>query len=1227
MNLDLTQYCLVSLGGIMNEVLERRRPLEQLVVDDSADKDDVINEQINTSMYSPSRGHNNLLSTVRKSISVSMEDITHYYTSNNICQNETEAIEFIGHLKRYHRSILYHSIVSKDDECEKKDDSSVLLSQPPGMINLGATCYLNSQIQCLAQIINFRQGVLSWNSPSSHQPALLFDPESTSDSVSATTPPLPSSIMNDEQGVPAVGINAAFSNLQLLLAKLEHAPGNTIDTRMLATSLNLLESEMQDPNEFSRLFLDRVMDLCPELKDLLKKLFGGEVRYETKCQSCGMTRYRRETFMELTLALPENVNNKSGKKRSTVKFDVSVQDCLDDYLIPEKLHSENQYECSRCRGKRDAERTLCFASLPPVLQIQLNKYVFDIQRNVKRKRMEEVRLPRELKINVCNHQQENTDQIEEYILCGVLHHLGTSAYGGHYIAEAMDWTTGTWFEFNDKDVKILPDGPTGSYFLENDKGRKIKGSADAYSMFYVEKGHLAKMVQNEFNERNCSSSSVVDIHKHTNCAIVDQIIKERITEYEKITKLQDENLSHASKMKERREKVLTNMFPSSVPLFIDPTSPNLKWVDGVKLRDFLSYSVGVGGGNSSSFCSPIDVTGTDNSSPSSDKKKILLSHSHFLCEHGKKGLHPRVARKGKILSEEMYQKYLSILSEEYYKNEESENVVGFEFTDKMIDPSCDIYCEECASSYQKELREKFTILTTSLEIFDNLQESTTSATEEDGRGENERRFAVAAKFVTDLKRYMMKKFNLVLKDKSVQAEGIDKIFFSELIYADKVMETGGEPIADPFVNKRIICPHGKLKQTNNKRTTKIVSEETWNNILSLFPNAISAECLEDGNSSSSDSSPPICEECIKESELERMKQENAAAERKANRKTNAAKQTKQLSNKKETTNDQTNDLIVEILDMVDLTIYQLDATVDVHDMACSEAKQIVSHLIANQGLFHHRSTSASSSGSAVGHSSHSFAAPMRRRSTRKRKSQGHSSFYKVRFKRTQNLGAVRLMLYEQHNKSPLNQALFLAVLYTPESGTFYNMDENMYESSPPPYKIIELPFMWNDRSFEDILLDSQVRDGHNPRGFSDEVGVNNNLDLMYSSVWLYLKYDDEASEFVDGGGKMSKQEREEIEESILNSLLIYDDQSTSSSKDGTSNSNNKKRGRKRRAEKGFSGTALESCIPPSKRNNIVEIDVDSNNAETATIPVSEQDELKSSEIKRGSVFEPIEVEN
>ena len=69
--------------------------------------------------------------------------------------------------------------------------------------------------------------------------------------------------------------------------------------------------------------------------------------------------------------------SKAEKKTSAGGRDVDVKQCVSAYLSPESLEGDNQYECPNCMKKRDATRTIAMVKLPPVLSIQLARYVFD----------------------------------------------------------------------------------------------------------------------------------------------------------------------------------------------------------------------------------------------------------------------------------------------------------------------------------------------------------------------------------------------------------------------------------------------------------------------------------------------------------------------------------------------------------------------------------------------------------------------------------------------------------------------------------------------------------------------------------------------------------------------------------------------------------------------------------------------------------------------------------
>ena len=239
------------------------------------------------------------------------------------------------------------------------------------------------------------------------------------------------------------------------------------------------------------------------LGTLLPSLFQGIMTYATTCLKCKHTKQRNEQFMDLNLPIvqrsvvvPKKTGQQTLQESLACNKDTDVQFCLDQYLFREKLTGDNQYLCDQCHCKQDATRQVVFSELPPVLNLQLCRYVFDREKFVKTKLTDGVILNRTLEVPAKDKRSSAT-----YILCAVMKHSGNSAYQGHYIAEAMDWQTGKWFEFNDDLVKILEKGSSCSnQNLDDGKGKAklAKGSQDAYNMYYVRDSFLAKSAASSF---------------------------------------------------------------------------------------------------------------------------------------------------------------------------------------------------------------------------------------------------------------------------------------------------------------------------------------------------------------------------------------------------------------------------------------------------------------------------------------------------------------------------------------------------------------------------------------------------------------------------------------------------------------------------------------------------------------------------------------------------------
>jgi ubiquitin C-terminal hydrolase len=315
-----------------------------------------------------------------------------------------------------------------------------------------------------------------------------------------------------------------------LLANSAVGKSCTIRTSEFSNALGLDHYEQQDPNEFSRLLLERMHESFQgspqeagpnqgghDLAKLLPHIFQGIITYETTCLTCQNMSKRSEEFMDLNLPIvhPSDITPRKAGQQSILEAfvssaDTDLQFCLDRYCYKEILDGDNQYHCSQCDCKRDAKRELTFQKLPPVLNVQLSRYVFDRVNFQKKKLSDKVLLPTVMQVKARGKERKAEPVVHRYILCAVMRHKGTSAYSGHYVAEAMDWLTGLWFEFNDEKVTLLTDGPSCSYdpaastasnaksqsaAADGSKKRKtasISGSQDAYNMYYVEEAFLAQ---------------------------------------------------------------------------------------------------------------------------------------------------------------------------------------------------------------------------------------------------------------------------------------------------------------------------------------------------------------------------------------------------------------------------------------------------------------------------------------------------------------------------------------------------------------------------------------------------------------------------------------------------------------------------------------------------------------------------------------------------------------
>jgi ubiquitin carboxyl-terminal hydrolase 48 len=335
-------------------------------------------------------------------------------------------------------------------------------------------------------------------------------------------------------------MDSVLLTLQQIMARLTYGVDATCATEQFSQALGLQNDEMQDPNEFARLLFQRMHEAFQQssqtgqsweqspLAILLPTLFEGDITYETQCHSCGRITERSEKFMDINLPIVHPTQllakRKCGQLQIEEAFSVAkksdrgttVQFCLEKYMCAEELDGDNQYWCESCATKRDATRRSVFAKLPPVLNLQLCRYVYDKKSQTKKKLTDRVLLPRHLDV-----KNAYDSGFSRYRLCAVMKHLGSSAYQGHYIAESMDWQTGAWFEFDDEKVSILRNGPTCCPDESKISKSKIKGSQDAYNIYYVQESFLGR----------CAVHSIADGEMRREAETIRELDSERQGRY------------------------------------------------------------------------------------------------------------------------------------------------------------------------------------------------------------------------------------------------------------------------------------------------------------------------------------------------------------------------------------------------------------------------------------------------------------------------------------------------------------------------------------------------------------------------------------------------------------------------------------------------------------------------------------------------------------------------
>ncbi|XP_054160451.1 ubiquitin carboxyl-terminal hydrolase 48-like [Oppia nitens] len=338
--------------------------------------------------------------------------------------------------------------VDPDLDLGKRADNSFV-----GLKNLGATCYVNCLLQVWFHNPIFRSLIYRWN-PDHDEDEIRLNQLTASDDLPDNG--------NDEDFEP----KTCIGKLQVIFALMQFGVRNSVDPKPIIDCLELDANRQQDAHEFSNLFFSLVEKKLQSQRDdgvrnVIKSQYCGKYAYITSCRTCESQSSRESQFYELDL---------------NIKGCKDISESLNQYLKVENLEGPNQYYCGRCGQKRDAIRYIELRQLPPVLNIQLLRFVFEPRI---RKLNSFFKFPDVLDLRPYLKSADSlTPQQTTYHLSAVLIHRGPSANSGHYIAHIRDEKTGFWFKFNDESVEQIEGKKLkldSDDIIVNDENKEING--------------------------------------------------------------------------------------------------------------------------------------------------------------------------------------------------------------------------------------------------------------------------------------------------------------------------------------------------------------------------------------------------------------------------------------------------------------------------------------------------------------------------------------------------------------------------------------------------------------------------------------------------------------------------------------------------------------------------------------------------------------------------------
>ncbi|KAL4476620.1 hypothetical protein ABPG72_000779 [Tetrahymena utriculariae] len=417
-------------------------------------------------------------------------------------------------LKRENKLNIDYCQIPNDIHQSKQRYNELTDQDPLGLVgisNLGNTCFINSALQCLLNVQPLMDYFLS---DLHNQEVNMNNPLGSQGRITYAFADLVNMIwcQNNKYIVPKVFLNtiqqfsAIFGDgsqqdsqeFLIFLLDLLHEDLNRVKKKPV------IEDKDYQSDQYETYAAESWKNYLLRNKSIVVDLFQGQLKSTLKCLVCETVSHKFDTFMYLSVPIPQQDKNSS-------KGLISIEDCIEEFTKEENLDKSEWWLCTSCKKRTPTTKKIDLWKTPNILIIHLKRFSFTKENRGKINKFIDFKITQfDLSQKVSGKEKMRPI----YDLFSVCNHSGNLG-GGHYTAYAKNRDTQDWYLFDDSKV----------YYVKNPYKEII--SQKAYVLFY------SKTSVDKFQRQTISRPEFWPHFINNNNSIINQNFLSEVTQNQK----------------------------------------------------------------------------------------------------------------------------------------------------------------------------------------------------------------------------------------------------------------------------------------------------------------------------------------------------------------------------------------------------------------------------------------------------------------------------------------------------------------------------------------------------------------------------------------------------------------------------------------------------------------------------------------------------------------------